>query len=177
MHILANHIIKLRALEPEDIDFLFDTENDSAFWEISGTQTPFSRHILERYITNAHQDIYEAKQLRLVIEDATNNKTIIGMIDLFDFDPQHQRAGVGILILKAYQQKGLATEALNIFINYAFEILRLHQVYANITEDNQRSISLFEKLHFEKIGTKKDWIKTENTFKNVLLYQLINTNS
>ena len=173
MQILANTIIKLRALEPQDIDFLFQTENDSNFWEISGTQTPFSRYILEQYIKNAHQDIYEAKQLRLVIEDAKNT-AIIGMIDLFDFDPQHQRAGVGILILKDYQQKGFATEALKIFINYAFEILRLHQVYANITSDNQRSISLFEKLHFEKIGLKKDWIKTENTFKNVLLYQLIN---
>ncbi len=176
MQQLVNHKVKLRALEPEDLDFLFGAENDSDFWEVSATQTPFSKNILQQYLANTHQDIYEAKQLRLVIEDAQNGEKI-GLIDLFDFNPQFQRAGIGILILKNFQQKGYATEALQLFIDYGFKTLQLHQIYASITIDNKNSISLFEKLNFEQIGIQKDWIKKENIFQDVLLYQLINTKS
>lgn len=172
MQPIQNNIIKLRALESEDIDFLFEVENNPAFWEVSGTQTPFSKYILKKYLENSHQDIYEAKQLRLVIVDVKENKNI-GFIDMFDFDPQHQRAGIGIIILKKYQNKGYAYETLNLFIDYAFKQFNLHQVYANIPSDNNNSIKLFEKLQFQKAGTKKDWILNNGIFKDVMIYQLI----
>ena len=174
MSVLKNNIITLRSLEPEDLDFLFSTENNSDFWEVSGTQTPFSKFILKKYLANAQQDIYEARQLRLVI---TNSKTniIIGLIDLFDFNPQHKRAGIGILILKEYQNKGFAVEALEIFVKYAFSTINIHQIYANIPADNKKSISLFEKLNFKKIGTQKDWILSNGSYKDVHLYQILNS--
>jgi diamine N-acetyltransferase len=162
----------LRALEPEDLKFLFDIENNDSFWEVSHTQTPFSKYILKQYIENAHLDIFEAKQLRLLIEEKSTKKQI-GMIDLFDFNPQHRRAGVGILIHPHFQQKGFASEALSLLIKYAFTHLNLHQLYANITSDNTKSIALFTKHQFEKVGVKKDWILSEGKFKDEILFQLI----
>ena len=173
MQVLKNSIITLRALEPEDLDLLFSTENDSDFWEVSSTQTPYSKFILKKYLANAQQDIYEARQLRLVIMKTSTNESV-GLIDLFDFNPQHQRAGIGILVLKEHQKKGFAVEALKMIIEYAFNNLNLHQIYANIPADNSKSIALFEKLKFIKIGIQKDWILNEGNFKDVHLYQLIN---
>jgi len=168
---LTSKNIKLRALEPQDLDFLFHVENDTSFWEVSNTVVPFSQYILSQYLANAHQDIYEAKQLRLIIENQGNP---IGMIDLFDFDPQHHRAGIGIVLLDKFQHKGFANEALTIFIKYAFNTLQLHQLYANITTDNQQSIKLFTNNNFELIGIKKDWIHIDNQYKDEGLYQIIN---
>ena len=173
MELLQNKKIKLRALEPEDLEFLFAVENDELFWEVSSTVAPFSKDLLKHYLANAHQDIYEAKQLRLVIVDATSGKKI-GLIDLFDFNPQHNRAGIGVLILKKNQNKGFAGEALKLFINYAFKKLNLHQIFANIPIDNISSTTLFEKMNFKCIGTKKDWLLTQGKYKDVNLYQLIN---
>ncbi|QMU63886.1 MAG: GNAT family N-acetyltransferase [Flavobacteriaceae bacterium] len=167
----GTHII-LRALEPEDLDFLFEIENNELFWEISNIQAPFSKYILKKYIENAHQDVYEAKQLRLVIEENSSNNAV-GMIDLFDFNPQHKRAGVGILVHPKYQQKGIASEALGLLIAYSFHHLDIHQLYANITSDNKASIRLFEKLSFKKVGVKKDWLVHNQTFKDEILYQRI----
>jgi diamine N-acetyltransferase len=164
--------VNLRALEPEDLEFLYAIENNESFWEISHTQTPFSKYILRQYLENAHLDIFEAKQLRLLIEDSSTKKQI-GLIDFFDFNPQHKRAGIGILIHPDFQQKGFASEALSIFINYAFTHLGLHQLYANITTDNAKSISLFTKHKFENIGIKKDWILSQGKFKDESLFQLI----
>ena len=165
--------ISLRALEPEDLEFLFRVENDVRFWEVSHTQTPFSKYILKQYLENSHQDIYESKQLRLMIVEKDSKKSV-GMIDLFDFNPQHQRAGIGILIEKDSQGKGYAHDALKTLIDYCFNHLNLHQLFANITPDNTHSISLFKKSGFQLVGEKKDWLLVGDTYKSELLFQLIN---
>jgi len=172
MKTLVGKHINLRALEPTDLEFLFQTENDESFWEVSNTQKPFSKFLLQQYLENAQQDIYEAKQLRLMIAENDSN-TSVGMIDVFNFEPKHKRAGIGILINSEFEGKGYATEALQLLVNYMFMHLDLHQVYANITDDNLKSISLFEKQGFKKIGIKKDWIYSNGIYKNELLYQLI----
>ena len=172
MQVLKGTHIHLRAIEPEDLDFLFATENDTAFWKVSGTQAPFSKHLLEQYIANTHLDIYAAKQLRLIIVDTASDEAI-GMIDLFDYNPQHQRAGVGILIAPAYQHKGVGSEALGLVIHYSFTTLNLHQLYANIAPDNENSLALFKKYDFKIVGIKKEWIYNENEFKDEILLQRI----
>ncbi|MDB4205034.1 GNAT family N-acetyltransferase [Polaribacter sp.] len=172
MEYLKGENSNLRALEPEDLEFLYTIENNESFWEISHTQTPFSKYLLKQYLENAHLDIFEAKQLRLLIEEKSTKRQI-GLIDLFDFNPQHKRAGIGILIHPNFQKNGFAFEALSILIDYAFKYLNLHQLYANITATNSKSISLFTKHKFKKAGIKKDWILSEGKFKDEILFQLI----
>jgi diamine N-acetyltransferase len=164
--------VKLRALEPEDLDFLFKIENNTKFWEVSSTQVPFSKYMLKKYLENAHQDIYEAKQLRMVIEEISNNKTV-GLIDIFDFNPKHKRAGIGIVISEPYQKEGFASDSLSLLISYCFEVLDLHQLFANITSNNKHSIKLFTSNGFKKCGEKKDWLFTNGEYKNELTFQLI----
>ncbi|MDV7188512.1 GNAT family protein [Lutibacter sp. TH_r2] len=171
MATLIGKHINLRALEPTDLDFLFSIENNENFWKISNTQIPYSKYILANYINNAHQDIYEAKQYRFVICNTENIP--VGTIDLFDFDPQHFKVGVGILILPKYQHNNIGSEALELVIDYAFTYLNIHQIFANITSNNIKSIALFEKFNFQKTGEKKDWLFINGEFKNELLYQLI----
>lgn len=173
MQTLKGNITYLRALEPTDLDFLYQLENDENVWEVSNTTKPFSKYVLKQYLDNSHRDIYEVKQLRLVICTTEKDKTV-GFIDLFDFDPKNQRVGVGIIIFEANNRgKGYAAEALKLIENYAVAHLKAHQLYANITADNDRSISLFEKAGYQKSGVKKDWILSENRFKDELLYQLL----
>ncbi|HEX7411503.1 MAG TPA: GNAT family N-acetyltransferase [Bacteroidales bacterium] len=169
--------IHLRALEPEDLDLLYDWENDPAIWHLGNTFTPFSRFLLEQYLLNAQNDIYTNKQLRLMIElnDPGDLTPAIGSIDLFDFDPFNRRAGVGILITNAQRRKGYASEALGLLKNYAFTLLDLHQLYCNIDAENNNSIALFNKHGFEKCGEKKDWLWHNEGWHNELLLQCIRT--
>ncbi len=172
---LKGNTVYLRALEPEDLEFVYHIENDESIWEVSNTQTPYSKFLIRQYLENAHQDIYEAKQLRLAI-CTHENKKAIGLIDLFDFDPKNQRAGIGIVIQnKDDRGKGFGKEALGLLIDYAFTHLQLHQLYANIGSDNAASSTLFSTFGFQKIGVKKDWILLQNQFHDEDLYQLINT--
>ena len=171
---LKGENIYLRALESKDLDFLYQLENNTDIWEVSGTTTPYSKHVLKQYLENAHRDIYAIKQLRLCI--STLDDQVIGLIDLFDFDPKNHRAGIGIVIEESKDRnKGIATEAISLLCSYAFSVLDLRQLYANVGDDNLASIHLFEKMNFERIGVKKDWIFFNGTYKNEILYQKIHS--
>lgn len=169
---LKGENIYLRALEPEDLDFIYIIENDEQIWEMSSTQTPYSRFLIKQYLEHSHKDIYEVKQLRLVI--CSNDHAALGLIDLFDYNPAHNRAGIGILIAENENRgRGYGAEALRLIIDYGFTHLNLHQLYANISEDNKTSVKLFENQGFNKTGVKKDWNFVKNTYKDEFLYQLI----
>ncbi|MEO0528156.1 MAG: GNAT family protein [Bacteroidota bacterium] len=166
--------IYLRALEPNDLEFLYELENNPSVWEISGTSVPYSKHVLKKYLENAHRDIYEVKQLRLCI--CANDGETVGLIDLFDFDPKNQRAGMGIVVLEERKRnRGMGAEAISLLMTYAFTSLNLRQLYANVIEDNAASIHVFQKLGFIQAGVKKDWIYTNKRFKNEILFQKINS--
>jgi diamine N-acetyltransferase len=98
----------------------------------------------------------------------------IGCIDLFDFDPKNKKAGVGILIAdQADRGKGYAQEALHLLIDYGYNTLDLHQLYANVRVDNENSINLFKKLGFEITGLKQDWLYEEGKYFDEYTMQLI----
>lgn len=171
---LKGEHIFLRALEPEDLEFVYQIENDESIWEISNTNTPYSRYLLKEYLEHAHKDIFEVKQLRLVISSYDNE--VLGLIDIFDFDFANRKAGIGLLIKSEEKRgNGIGSEALKLVIDYCFLRLDLHQLYCNISKDNEASLKLFEKYNFEKIGLKKDWILVNGTYKDEYLLQLIHT--
>ena len=155
--------LHLRAPEPEDLELLYNWENYTPTWLVSNTLAPFSKFVLRQYLETAHRDIFESKELRLMIDlkAAANKVTTIGTVDLFDFDPLHMRAGIGILIAAAENRReGYAYETLQMMDDYAFNILQLHQIFCNIPENNIPSLNLFQKAGYEIVGIKKDWIRT-----------------
>lgn len=162
--------VLLRALEPEDLELLYRWENDPLTWSVSDTLAPFSKHVLTQYLESAHLDIYTTKQLRFVIAER-ETRMPVGTIDLYDFDPTHLRAGVGVLIDEQHRNKGFASEALDLLHLYCANILNLHQVFANISPDNHKSIALFEKFNYQLIGIKRDWRKRNHEWMDELFYQ------
>lgn len=172
---LANDTVYLRALEPEDLEYIYTIENNVDVWHVSHTQTPYSRYLIKQYLENAHQDIYEIKQLRLVIVRSTDDEAV-GLIDLFDFDPKNERVGMGVLIADSSNRgKKYASAAVQLLIDYVFESLHCHQIFVNIDTENTASIRLFTNFGFELIGTKKHWNRFGSQRKDEALYQLINT--
>jgi len=170
---IAGQKIKLRALEPSDVDLLYDWENNTQLWPLTNTIAPLSRFVIEQYVLNSHLDIFNTRQLRMMIDDLASGKTI-GTIDLFDFEPSHQRVGIGIFLLESERSTGKASEALDLLINYCFKTLMVKQVFCNIIPENEISIAMFSKKGFELIGTKKSWLQFGNHWHDENMYQLLN---
>ncbi len=172
--LLKNSRITLRAVEPEDLEILYEWENETSLWMHGNTLAPYSKLVLRQYINDAlEMDIYQSKQLRLMVILTDEQKTI-GTVDLYDIDAHNRRAGIGILIDQEYRQQGIASQTLELMKEYAFGFLYLHQLYAYISVSNTKSIDLFSKSGYKQIGHLKDWLQRGETFEDVLFLQLIN---
>ena len=173
MPYLENKQIKLRAIEPEDLDVLYRWENDADLWKFGATITPYSKFALKEYIAESRFDIFQSKQLRLMIVWKENNESV-GTIDLYDFDPMNQRAGVGILIDSAYRGTGIGKQTLKLIQDYAFEVLLVKQLFAHIPKQNKISLKLFSNSGYTNTACLKNWIKTNGGFEDIYVMQLIN---
>lgn len=169
-----NENIIIRAAEPNDADLIYKWENDQSIWRVSETYMPYSMYQIEQFLFN-NNDLFANRQIRFIIEKKEGNEKI-GCIDIYDFDPIHQRAGIGILLQKEYRKCGFAKESLALLLDYCFNILMLKQVYCLIDSLNEDSQNLFKKIGFVQCGYRKEWIKTPNGFIDEIEFQYINKN-
>lgn len=167
--------LRIRAVEPEDTQIIYDWENDPEIWRVGNTFSPVSLFAIEQFVLNFNQSIYQSNQMRMMIDiiEENGNHTCIGTIDIFDFDSVSKRAAIGILIDKAFRNKGYATRTLNLIIDYCENILMLNQVYCNIFEDNELSIKLFTNAGFVKCGVLKKWTLKNKTWFDEIIMQKI----
>lgn len=165
-------VIRLRAMEPDDVDAIYRWENDASLWIHSASHQPFSRHALQQFIDNAAtSDIYATRQLRLMAVDDHNEA--IGCIDLFDFDPYHRHCALGMIIDKRHRGKGLGKLILSELEFFAREHLQLHLLYCDIASTNAPCIRLFTNDGFRQCGTREEWIWHNGTWNDALIFQKI----
>ncbi|TGE27105.1 GNAT family N-acetyltransferase [Hymenobacter metallicola] len=162
--------ISLRALEESDLDFLYALENDPSIWGVSDTLAPVSRFTLRQYLQHAGADFYEVRQLRLVV---CAGGAAVGIVDLFGFEPLHQRAGIGITIIKSARRRGYAQRALGLMLEYAQTTLRLHQLYCTVALDNKPSLKLFRQAGFRRVGVRKEWLRKDFFWQDAVELQYI----
>ena len=162
-------IVKLRALEPEDLDILYRIENDTTLWDAGCTNVPYSRYTLHNYIADSTNDIYTDKQLRLMIENAEGED--VGIIDMMNFDPRHQRAEVGVVVMRRFRRRGYATAAVKELLGYALKTLNLHQLYVFVDSNNVGSNRLFSSVGFSKTAVLSQWLRIGKDYHDALLLQ------
>lgn len=193
--------VRLRALEPEDVDRLYIWENDRDMWPFGGTRAPLSRHQLWEYATNYDANPFAAGQLRLIIEHATATDNALpqsshssqssqsshnsynsqnshsspipcGVIDLYDIDPVNSRAMVGIMVAPQWRSRGIATRALELVGEYCRDTLGLATIASEVASDNLPSIRLFGgKAAYRQVGERPSWYRRGERFVSALLFQ------
>ena len=171
---IKNDTISLRCAEPEDAERIYRWENDRSVWRVSGTYVPYTRFQIEQFLLS-NNDLVSQKQLRLMI-GLNESGASIGCLDLYDFDPINEHVSIGILIDATHRNQGYGQAALKLCLDYLFQNLMLHQAYCVIDELNEESQQVFEKQGFTPCGRRKEWIKTEQGFVDLVEYQKIRPN-
>lgn len=170
---LENEYIRLRAVEPEDLELMYRLENDPANWGQGCTTVPYSRFLLRQYIEQTSGDIYADKQVRLMIERKCD-AVVLGCADLVNYEPMHQRAEVGLIVAPEYRRLGVGASAVELLCRYAFGYLHLHQLVAYVAADNTRSVALFRAQGFGGDLLLEDWLcDADGGYKDVWLLRRI----
>ncbi len=167
---LEDNRIKLRAVEPDDLELLYKWENDVMLWDVGNTRQPYSRFALREYISQCDKNIYESCQLRLMITDKQTSH-VVGTVDLFDLDMHNSKIAFGLYVHVDFQGQGLARAALRLVEGYVFDYLALNQLYCHIAETNAASISMFINEKYEKNTVLKQWIRINDRYVDVVVFQ------
>ncbi len=170
-------IIKLRKLEPSDLPFLYQWENDASVWADGANHNPLSQQDLRDYIESTTGDIYKDGQLRLVIHSSSESVCqqsglsgeaglssispqdglTLGCVDLFDFDPRNRRAAIGMYIAPQYRGQGIGREAVRLLEEYAFDFLHLRIIYAIISTSNTACSELYRQAGYTPSSVLPSW--------------------
>lgn len=169
---LRNDLIFLRALDPADLDTILAWENDTELWPAGSSSAPFSRHQIWEYLRNYTADIYAQRQLRMMI-CLSEDSTPVGMIDLFDFEPRHGHAKIGLMVDTRFRRRKIGSQALSLIVDYARDMLSLHLLAVDIAADNLPSLRLFQQAGFQQAGLLKDWLRTPSGYGDMTVLQLI----
>jgi diamine N-acetyltransferase len=165
----SNPAVRLRAIEPEDLDLLYRIENDVKLWNVGTTNVPYSRYTLHDYVANASYDIYTDRQVRMMVENELHQ--VVGIADVVNFDPSNCRAEVGLIILNDFRRQGYGCHTLEAVADYAFQVLHLHQLYAYVDVTNKASLGLFRKMGFKVSANIKDWLYDGSEYRDAILMQ------
>ena len=171
---IASSDLRLRAAEPEDLELAYALENDTALWPYGSATTPFSRFALKQFLESATGDIYTDKQVRLTIErrQADDVWTPVGFADLFNFDPRHHRAEIGLALLPAWRGQNIGEQAVRLLMDYAV-IIDLHMLYAIIGVDNGKASRTFERLGFQASAQLCDWLWNGDSYVEARVWQAV----
>ena len=169
-------MIRLRKIEPKDLPFLYQWENDASAWADGTNHNPLSQQDLRDYIESTTGDIYRDGQLRLIIEEsnspqdgltAKRSNSVSGLtgeagltygcIDLFDFDPRNRRAAIGMYVAPEYRGRGVGKQAVEALERYAFDFLKLRVLYAVIAMSNEACSRLYRSMGYTPSSVLKAW--------------------
>jgi diamine N-acetyltransferase len=161
--------VKLRAMEPEDLDILYAIENDQQLWAVGVTNVPYSRYLLHDYIANTKNDIYADGQVRFMIENEGGE--VVGIADLMNFDAKNNKTELGLAIMQNHRRKGYAAAVIEKMADYATSVLHLHQLYVIIAASNTGALELFKKAGYEASLTLRDWLFDGKKYENAIVLQ------
>lgn len=168
--LLEDGVIKLRALEPEDLSLLYTIENDTETWDVSNTAGPYSRYAFKQYLAAQPCDVFECREERLVIVRQSDGKAL-GLLDLVAYEPVHARAEIGLALLAEERGKGYASRALTLAHEYGRTILRLHRLYAYVSRHhNPACRHLFLQQGYAEVAVLPEWNRRGAAYEDVSLF-------
>lgn len=167
-------LVRLRQLRYKDIQTMPRLVTAHVAQYLVHMPYPYGTEDARRFINKSRRNFRLKKELNFAI-DLMKNGNLVGVISLQRIDNVNKSGQIGYWIGKKYWNMGLATESINLLINYAFRVLRLHKVYANVLATNRASIRVLEKNGLKREGILRDSIYKYGKFFDVVLYYRLNS--
>ena len=155
----------------DDVEELVVLKNNKEASRFLGGNTPiYTVEGMKRWV-EFHNNNKE--EVLLVIYDENAHK-LIGHVGLYKIDEYSKKAEFGILLADdSSRGKGYGTMCTQMMVDYAFEVLKLHKVYAEIIRENKASEKMFKKCGFIVDGILRDDIFKNDKYNDVLVMSIL----
>ena len=174
METITGDRIILREYREDDIIHIYNWTRDiiTTKWMGRKFRTPRSLDKIENGVRNVISEPPE-DGIFFVIADR-DTEVYIGGIDLTSIDWIDKNGVLSIAIAEnSNRNKGFATEAMKLLLDYAFNKLHLHKIELGVYSDNKAAVRCYEKLGFNIEGTLKDHMLVDGKYRDLLQMGLI----
>ena len=164
---LRTERLVLRRYRPEDADDLYHyLGTDPAMYEYSGWN-PYATLELAQETVRRFIDCYEDEHTYSWVMDMDD--VIVGTIGAYDYKNDHIE--IGFSVVKGWQGRGLATEALKKVLEYLTENEEISYVTAWCAAENIGSRRVLERAGMKLVGTEKGGLAVEGRIYDKLTYE------
>jgi len=153
--ILTGDRTYLRPLTAADRDPLIAMASASRRFHSPWATAPATAAAFAAYLQRTASERFVA----LVLYERTNER-LAGVFNLSEIvRGSFQNAYLGYYANASFARQGLMTEGLRLTAKYAFKVLKLHRVEANIQPGNVASIKLVRRCGFKREGFSPRYLK------------------
>ncbi len=159
----------IRRLEHKDAAFMLEWMHDKD--TILNFRFPFEQATLES-VTKFIDNSFSNRNKHFAIVNEFDE--YVGTVSLKNISEENRSAEYAIVVRSIVRGTGAAALATKDILEYAFDILKLHKVYLNVLERNERARHFYTKCGFAYEGTSKDAILLNDRYESLVWYGIIN---
>jgi len=170
--IIAAPRVVLRWISENDIDGLYEIFSNPQvmrYWSTVPLPDREAAAALQREIAEGNE---RETMFKWGIALRESN-TVIGTTTLFNLNLDNGRAELGYAMAHAYWGKGYMNEALKALVSYAFEVMELRRLEADVDPRNTASIRTLERLGFQREGFLRERWHVNGEIQDALFYGLL----
>ena len=170
----AGELVRLRPLESADLDDIMKFYNTLELRKFLGPPIVRSRRYMEQWLYKVSiWNPWKDGHLYLAVEEKESGE-FLGLAKIEDVTLPHNRAEVGISIYNPEKRgKGYGTDAMILLLRIGFYILGLNSIYLDTMEDNERSIQVYEKIGFKRVGLLRETEYIDGAHKGLLIMDIL----
>ncbi|WP_226579674.1 GNAT family N-acetyltransferase [Halobacillus litoralis] len=154
------------------IDSYYDIMSREKVMKYYGMEPMTSRSQAVKILESMKDTFHREKGIRWGIIDLQSDR-FIGTVGLNNLSIGAGRAEVGYELHPEFWQRGLATEAVNAVLDYAFQHLELFRVGAVTFPENEGSSKLLRKIGFKQEGILRGYLYQKNQNHDALLFSIL----
>lgn len=171
---LNGESIYLRKLIEQDAKMIYINVKDKDLNRFSGPYYSTTLSKAKEYIIKTNKKFKNKIGFTFGIILKKNN-SLIGCIGLNNINWDVRSAEVGFWLSKDFWNHGYMTEAVKIILNFGFNELKLHKIFAYFHEKNIPPKKIFEKCNFRNDGINRDSLYNYGKWNSEVLYSIISS--
>ncbi len=168
--ILKGEKVSLGVILREDIPKIWEWKNDR---EVTRSLAdPSDVSTLEEW-EKWYENLASKKPTKRAFAILNEESKIVGIVIVSRIDFRNGTAEIGYFLGKEYWNRGYASEAVKLILEYCFRYMNLRKVFARTYENNVASIRVLEKNGFRLVGKLRKHMWTPEGYVDVLFYDIM----
>lgn len=162
----------LRPIEERDLELIVEYAGDEGIAMMTLTMPhPYDLDDAKQFLEITQNDWESNKAYTFAITHKMD-EALMGVVGLHP-STMHHRAEIGYWIGKPHWNKGYMTEAARRVVQFGFEELELHRIYAWYFEDNPASGRIMAKVGMQQEGMLRDHYYRWGRFRTAYCYGIL----